>query len=82
MMLESVAPFMNQEIIIEIQQCSYSYLGDDLCYSTTGLVADPHFVLGAVCRTDGLEFGVDRLVRERVDAQLGLAGGVQLQVVS
>lgn len=31
MMLESVAPFMNQEIIIEIQQCSYSYLGDDLC---------------------------------------------------
>ena len=59
-----------------------SHLGDDLCESTTGLVADPHFVLGAECRADGLELGVDRLVREHLDAQLRLAGSVQLQVVS
>lgn len=59
-----------------------SHLGDDLCESTTGLVTDPHFVLRAVSRADGLELSVDRLVRVCVDAQLGLAGGVQLQVVS
>lgn len=59
-----------------------SHLGDDLCEGTTSLVADPHFVLGAECRADGLQLGVDRLVRERLDAQLRLAGGVQLQVVS
>lgn len=59
-----------------------SHLGDDLCESTAGLVADPHFVLGAECRADGLELGVDRLVRESLDAQLRLAGGVQLQMVS
>ena len=59
-----------------------SHLGDDLCESTAGLVTDPHFVFGAVRGADGLQLSVDRLVRERVDAQLGLAGGVQLQVVS
>lgn len=59
-----------------------SHLGDDLCESTTGLVTDPHFVLGALCSADGLQLGVDRLVRERLDAELGLAGGVELQMVS
>lgn len=51
-----------------------SHLRDDLCESTAGLVTDPHFVLGALCSTDGLQLGVDRLVRERLDAELGQAG--------
>lgn len=75
----------DNKLSVKCELCGYgsnSHLGDDLCESTTGLVTNPHFVLGAMCRADGLELGVDRLVRERVDAQLRLAGGVQLQVVS
>lgn len=58
------------------------HLGDDLRQGAAGLVADPHFVLGALGGADGLELAVDRLVGERLDAQLRLAGRVQLQVVS
>lgn len=59
-----------------------SHLGDDLCESAAGLVADPHFVLGPEGRAHGLQLCVHRLVRERLDAELGFAGGVQLQVGS
>lgn len=58
------------------------YLGEDLHESAAGLVADPHFVFGAERRADGLQLSVDRLVRERLDSQLGLAGRVQLEVSS
>lgn len=59
-----------------------SHLRDDLRESTTGLVTDPDLLLGAERGADGLELSVDGLIRERLDAQLRLAGGVQLQMVS
>lgn len=59
-----------------------SHLSDDLCEATAGLVTDPHFVLGAESSTDGLQLGVDGFIREGLDAHVGLAGRVQLQVVS
>lgn len=64
------------------QTTAPSYLGEDLHESTAGLVADPHFVFGAERCADGLELGVDRLVREGLDPQLRFAGGVQLQMLS
>lgn len=59
-----------------------SHLGDGLCESAAGLVTNPNFILGAVCWANGLEFGVDGLVRECLDAQRRLAGGVQLEMFS
>lgn len=59
-----------------------SHLRDDLSEAAAGLVADPHFVLGAERRADRLQLRVDGLVREGLDAHVGPAGRVQLQVVS
>lgn len=59
----------------------FSHLWDDLCESTAGLVTDPHFVFGSECGANRLQLSIDRLVREGLDTQLRLAGGVQLQMV-
>lgn len=58
------------------------HLGEELREGAAGLVADPDFVFGAERGADVLQLGVDRLVRQRLDSQLGLAGGVQLEVSS